>query len=148
MLEIYTDGSCVGNGSANAKGGWAAVVYEDGVLKSATAGREENTTNNICELKAILWAQGYYGYRHPIVYSDSAYAINALSIWRYNWKANGWRRDKGAIKNLEYIQAFDKMEELGLTITLKKVKGHANCEGNILADKLATGQLTVEQVMQ
>lgn len=147
MIEIYTDGSCLANGTENAIGGWGVVVYEDGVLKSATQKREQNTTNNICELKAILWAQGYYGHLHPIVYSDSAYAIGALTEWRHNWKANGWRRDKGKIKNLELIQAFDKMESLGLTVTLKKVKGHADCEGNVLADKLATGELTVAQVM-
>ena len=147
MSEIYTDGACSGNGTEHATGGWAAVVYEDGVLVSATAGREENTTNNICELKAILWAQGYYGHRHPIVYSDSAYAINSLTLWKDGWKANGWKRAKGEVKNLELIQAYDTMESLGLTVTLKKVKGHADCEGNILADKLATGQLTIAQVM-
>lgn len=144
MIEIYTDGSAKFNGTENAVGGWGVVVYEDGVLKSATQKREQNTTNNICELKAILWAQAYYGKYHPIIYSDSAYAINSLSIWRYNWKANGWNREKGGPpKNLELIQAFDQMESLGLTVTLKKVAGHADCEGNILADKLATGELTV-----
>lgn len=148
MIEIFVDGSCTGNGTENAMGGWGAVVYEDGVLKSATQKREQNTTNNICELKAILWAQGYYGHLHPIVYSDSAYAIGALTEWRHNWKANGWTKKGGPIRNLELIQAYDKMEQMGLTLNLKKVKGHANCEGNILADKLATGQITVAQVMK
>lgn len=147
MIEIYTDGSCRGNGTENATGGWAAVVYEDGIIKSAVAGTVENTTNNICELKAILWAVGYYGHRHPTIYTDSAYALNALTKWRYDWKANGWRRKDGEIKNLDYIQAFDRFEEMGLTVDLQKVKGHANCKGNILADKLATGQITVTEVM-
>jgi len=148
MIEIYTDGSCKGNGTENALGGWAAIVYIDGVIKSVSAGTEKNSTNNICELKPIIWAVGHYGDRHPTVYTDSAYAFNALTNWRHAWKANGWRRkNNGEIKNLEYIQAFDKMESMGLTINLVKVKGHANCKGNILADKLATGEMTISQVM-
>ena len=56
-------------------------------------------------------------------------------------------KSKGEIKNLEYIQAFDKLESMGLTVNLVKVKGHSNCEGNIFADKLATGEMTISQVM-
>ena len=110
----------------------------------------ENTTNNICELKAILYALVKYGLYNPTptVYSDSAYAINSLTVWRHTWKDKGWNRyDGGTIKNLELIQAFDELEEKGFKINLIKVKGHDNVEGNILADKLATGKILPEDIL-
>ena len=141
MIEIYTDGACTKNGSAENVGGFAVVVYKDGELVETYSKREYNTTNNICEMKAILYAIIKYGKANPIIYSDSAYAINSFTVWRHNWKANGWRKaDGGPVKNLELVQAFDDLVEKGYQICLKKVKGHSNCEGNIIADKLAVAE--------
>ena len=146
MIEIYTDGSCIKNNY----GGYGVVIYKYGKLIDCYAKREENTTNNICELKAILYALVKYGLYNPTptVYSDSAYAINSLTVWRHTWKDKGWNRyDGGTIKNLELIQAFDELEEKGFKINLIKVKGHDTVEGNILADKLATGKILPEDIL-
>lgn len=141
MIEIFTDGACSKNGQKNNYGGYAVVVYKDGELVETYAKGEINTTNNICEMKAILYAIIKYGKAQPIIYSDSAYAINSFTVWRHNWKTNGWRKaDGGEIKNLELIQAFDDLIEKGYRFTLEKVKGHSNCEGNIIADKLAVAE--------
>ena len=143
MIEIYTDGACTKNGCAENVGGFAVVVYKDGELVETYSKREYNTTNNICEMKAILYAIIKYGKTNPIIYSDSAYAINSFTVWRHNWKANGWRKADGSpVKNLELIQAFDDLIENGYQFCLKKVKGHSNCEGNIIADKLAVAETT------
>ena len=92
-------------------------------------------------MNAILYAVIRYGKFEPIIYSDSAYAINSFTIWRHSWKANGWRKADGSeIKNLELIKAFDELMENGYKICLEKVKGHSNCEGNIIADKLAVAE--------
>ena len=135
MIEIYTDGACSGNGSENSYGAFAVVVYKNGELVETYVKGEKNTTNNICEMKAILYAIIKYGKACPTIYSDSAYAINSFENWRHNWKTNGWRKaDGGEVKNL----VINK----GYRFCLKKVKGHSNCEGNIIADKLAVAEVT------
>jgi ribonuclease HI len=61
-MIFYTDGSCVGNGKANAKGGYGIVgidFYDK--LAFCRAKRSENTTNNREELKAILYVMLNYG---------------------------------------------------------------------------------------
>ena len=55
-MTFYTDGSCVGNGKANAFGGYGIVgIDDDGLLSFVRAKRSSNTTNNREELKAILY---------------------------------------------------------------------------------------------
>ena len=144
MIEIYTDGACSNNGSENSYGAFAVVVYKDGEIVETYVKGEKNTTNNICEMKAILYAIIKYGKACPTIYSDSAYAINSFENWRHNWKTNGWRKaDGGEVKNLELVQAYDDLViNKGYRFCLKKVKGHSNCEGNIIADKLAVAEVT------
>lgn len=144
MIEIFVDGACSNNGSENSYGAFAVVVYKDGELVETYVKSEKNTTNNICEMKAILYAIIKYGKACPTIYSDSAYAINSFENWRHNWKTNGWRKaDGGEVKNLELVQAYDDLViNKGYRFCLKKVKGHSNCEGNIIADKLAVAEVT------
>lgn len=55
-LTFYTDGSCLANGSINAKGGYGIVgVDEFDKVQFVRAKKSENTTNNREELKAILY---------------------------------------------------------------------------------------------
>ena len=142
MLEIFVDGACSGNGSENSYGAFAVVVYKDGKLVETYVKGEKNTTNNICEMKAILYAFIKYGKAFPTIYTDSAYALNSFVNWRLGWKENNWCKANGEpIKNLELVQAYDELLEKGYKICLEKVKGHSNCEGNIIADKLAVAEV-------
>tara|TARA_A100001015_G_scaffold276820_1_gene335437 strand:- start:175 stop:342 length:168 start_codon:yes stop_codon:yes gene_type:complete len=50
MIKIYTDGSCIGNPG---KGGWAAIILDDG-KKTEIRGSKKDTTNNQMELLAPL----------------------------------------------------------------------------------------------
>ena len=52
MIKIYTDGSCIGNPG---KGGWAAIIIDDG-KKIQIKGNKKNTTNNQMELLAPIKA--------------------------------------------------------------------------------------------
>ena len=52
MIKIYTDGSCIGNPG---KGGWAAIIIENGKRK-IISGSESYTTNNRMELIAVIKA--------------------------------------------------------------------------------------------
>lgn len=148
-MIIYTDGSCRGNGKVHSEGGFGIVVYENGQVIDAYAHQEKDTTNNIQELKAILWAMIHYGSRYPTVYSDSAYAVNTLTSWSFTWKRNGWiKSDKKVPENLELIKAYHDLLDMGFKIDLRKVAGHAGDEGNELADDLACGRIKPEELIK
>ena len=154
MSIFYTDGSCVGNGKTVNTGGFGVVeVDEKNNFISAYAKRNENTTNNREELRAILrvmltrgvsidkdWAQP------PVVYSDSAYCVNTFNDWIFRWAANNWIKSDGkAPENLDLIQAYYEHYMNNNRIDLRKIKGHAGHKWNELADKLATGEISVEE---
>ena len=146
MIEVYVDGSCRGNPGP---GGWGAVVIEDGKIINAYSMRDGLTTNNRMEMTAILWATAGYGDLNPVVYSDSAYAVNTFNTWMWNWKNNGWRRARNQpIENLDLVQKYDNLIRQGYRIDLRKVAGHSGVKWNEIADQLATGAITSEEAMK
>nr|DAQ93863.1 MAG TPA: ribonuclease HI [Caudoviricetes sp.] len=105
-------------------------------------------------MKAILWALYNYGvsadsFTYPIVYTDSLYCVNTFNDWMYRWKNNNWRKaDKSTPENLDLIKFYDIIyNKWNRKIDLRKIKGHAGIEGNELADDLATGRVTVKEVL-
>ena len=149
MIEIYTDGSTLGNGKKDATGGFGVVVIEDGKIIQAHSMRAKGTTNNREEMKAILWALINYGDRTPtpVVYSDSSYCVNTFNQWMFNWASKGWiKSDKKVPENLEIIQAYYNWYQSGKRIELRKVAGHQGNYWNEIADKLATGKMTPKEV--
>lgn len=146
MIEVYVDGSCRGNPGP---GGWGAVVVENGKIINAYSMRDGYTTNNRMEMSAILWAAAGYGDLNPVVYSDSAYAVNTFNTWMWNWKNNGWRRAMNQpIENLDLVRKYDELIQKGYRIDLRKVAGHSGVKYNEIADGLATGRIKPEEVMK
>ena len=154
MSIFYTDGSCVGNGKMVNTGGFGVVeVDEKGNFISAYAKRNENTTNNREELRAILRVMLNAGVnvnegwvQPPVVYSDSAYCVNTFNDWVFRWAANNWIKSDGKTpENLDLIQAYYNHYINNYRIDLRKIKGHAGHKWNELADKLATGEISVEE---
>ena len=161
-MVIYTDGSCTGNGKAENSGGFGVLVLdkdkknEYNIIIDCYSKHSNNTTNNREEIKAILYSFFNYGVNInnkefveiPVVYSDSAYAVNTLTDWMFRWAANGWiKSDKKIPENLDLIQAYYDWYQKGYRIELRKVKGHAGNKYNEIVDKLATGKITVEEIM-
>lgn len=142
-VSIYTDGACSGNPGA---GGWAAILIYNGYEKEIS-GYMKETTNNRMELFAII--QGLASLKEACeveVYSDSAYAIDAINKgWLENWKRANWKTaDKKKVKNR------DLWNDLSLKIsrhnvTFIKVKGHSDNEYNNRCDKLAREQIKARQ---
>ncbi len=141
-IQIYCDGACSPNPG---KSGTGIAVYEKGTATKLHYGLyDANGTNNTAELLGILeafkLAQGYLAdHAHVQILSDSKYSIDCITKWAAGWKKKGWKRGKGEeIKNLALIQAcFELYQNLSQQITISHVKGHANIEGNELADRMA-----------
>jgi ribonuclease HI len=154
-MIIYTDGACSKNGQKINTGGFGVVVLDknENIIYNYSK-LSNNTTNNREELKAILYAMLKHGCRDniledrgksftpPIVYSDSAYAVNTLTNWMFGWARNGWlKSDNKQPENLDLIQAYYEWYQKGFRIDLRKVKGHAGNKWNDMADGLATGKI-------
>jgi len=139
-LKIYCDGACSGN-PGNAGSGLA--LYEGKELPTLIYGAyEELGTNNTAELNALYKAMeiaSNVNCETTIeICSDSKYSIECITNWAYGWKAKGWKKKGGDIKNLALIQkAHTLYEELKDKINILHVKGHAGVEGNELADRMA-----------
>lgn len=156
MITIYTDGSTreKNQRGVNNKGGFGYIAYDEtGAIIDAYSKQVENTTNNEMELNALVLAILNFGIEDewdcPTIYCDSMYAINCLTVWGPTWQKNGWVRAGGkSIENLEIIKTGIAALQSGkYNVNIEYCKGHNGIEGNELADKLATGTIMPEEVL-
>jgi len=135
---IYTDGACSGNPG---KGGWGAVLIYDG-HKKEISGYCADTTNNRMELQAVIESLSMLKEKCDVeLYTDSTYVKNGITTWIKKWKSNGWKSaDKHDVKNKDLWVTIDKLNQEH-NILWQWVEGHANCEYNNLADRLATDEI-------
>ena len=133
---IYTDGACSGNPGP---GGWGAVILNEDKNETNISGKEKSTTNNRMELMAPIMAlKKIKESSKIIIYTDSTYLKNGITIWIENWKKNGWiNANRKPVKNKDLWVVLNKLTEKKL-INWKWVKAHAGNRYNELADKLAT----------
>lgn len=138
-LRIYCDGACSGNPG---KAGSGLAIYEDEKKPVLMyGGADVIGTNNTAELKALLKAlELAVDAQHDkvAILSDSKYSIECVVNWAYGWKAKGWTKQGGEIKNLDLIKTahalYDGIKE---KVIISHVRGHAGVEGNELADRMA-----------
>ena len=139
MISIYTDGACSGNPGV---GGWGAIlVYKDNMKE--ICGKDENTTNNIMELTAVIKALDSLREEcHVVLTTDSNYVKDGITNWINNWKTNGWKTaNKKPVKNKELWEKLDILTKKHI-IDWKWVKGHSGHPGNEHADRLANEAIT------
>ena len=134
-IEIYTDGSCLGNPGP---GGWGVVLIWRGEIKELSGG-DAGTTNNRMELMAAI--QALETLKRPSkvhLHTDSTYVRHGITEWIHNWKKNGWRTaNKKPVRNADL---WRRLEEARAPhdVDWIWVKGHAGDPGNEHADMLAT----------
>ena len=120
---------------------------EDETLIDTQTGFEPYSTNNRCELLAVLSALENANtietaHTSVTIYTDSAYIANCFNqTWYRNWLKNGWRTaDKQPIKNQDLwariIALYIKLKER-LQLSFVLVKGHSNNKWNCYVDALA-----------
>ncbi|MFL2804540.1 MAG: ribonuclease H [Dehalococcoidia bacterium] len=123
MIDIYTDGACIGNPGP---GGWGVVILQenDNIFLS---GGEKNTTNNRMEITAVIEGLKNVDSKDLTVYSDSTYVINTIT--------KGWKKNK----NQDLWEILEKLVS-EKNVKWEWVKGHSGNEFNEKADKLAYGE--------
>ncbi len=150
MRIYYTDGSATSNGTENSIGGFGIVEIDENnnILWKYQENNLKGETNNSMELMAILYALKHIeteeiSFIKPIIYSDSAYCVNLINEWMYNWERNGWKRPKNQeVKNLEIIKQIFELADIA---EIRKVKGHSDNKWNNYVDKLATGEIILNE---
>lgn len=133
-VEIYTDGACSGNPGP---GGWGAYL-KAGERSSKMSGHMDNTTNNKMEIIAAIKALKILKVPCSVnLYTDSSYVHQGITKWCVGWQKNNWlKSNKQPVKNADLWQLLIK-ESARHQVDWHWVKGHADNEGNNIADALA-----------
>lgn len=133
-VEIYTDGSCLGNPGA---GGVGVLLRYQQHEKTLSQGYQL-TTNNRMELLAVILAlESLKRSCEIILYSDSQYMKNGINQWIHNWKKNHWQTtNKKPVKNKDLWQRLDQAIQRH-HIEWQWVKGHSGHRENEMVDQLA-----------
>lgn len=143
ILHAWTDGSSSNNPKDKyvSTGGWAYILLnkEQTEVVDLDSGRAYPTTNNVMEAVAALYAierSIQLGAEILFIHTDSQYVIQGFQ------KAYEFNLRDSAIysyaKNKDTWHTIIRtLRENGLSVRLKKVKGHAGVKYNEMADKLA-----------
>ena len=137
-IEIFTDGACSGNPGP---GGWGAILRFQGRDKELSGGHPE-TTNNQMELQAAI--EALKALKEPcsiVLYTDSQYLRQGITLWIHNWKRNGWKTsDKKPVKNQALWEELDGLVKMH-AINWHWLKGHAGHPENERCDELARNEI-------
>lgn len=175
-IRIYTDGSSLANGQANAWGG-VGVYFGSGDKRNISEPLQgSKQTNQRAELTAMVRALEVAPKdRRIIIVSDSKYAIDCVTDWFHNWQKNGWvNAARKPVENKDLVQKIIDMledrarlnqnrisagEDLPTSdkrafwnrgpggVRFEWVKGHNKDEGNSAADSLAVaGARTAQEL--
>ncbi|OGJ52271.1 hypothetical protein A2335_02170 [Candidatus Peregrinibacteria bacterium RIFOXYB2_FULL_32_7] len=131
-LNLYTDGSCIGNPGP---GGWGFVFLENGKIFKKDSGGEAETTNNRMEIQAVIEGLKYiltdleFEDAELKIYSDSRLLISTMNE---NWKRK---------KNLDLWNILDllliDLRKKTFKISWHWVKAHNGNLYNEMVDKIA-----------
>ncbi|KAI8824061.1 ribonuclease H-like domain-containing protein [Fimicolochytrium jonesii] len=143
-LTIFTDGSCLSNGTPSARAGIG--IYFGPSDPRNTAARLPGTTqtNNRAELFAVIRALEIALENEPgrgvVVYSDSSYMKNGIETWVRGWMRRKWKTREG--KDVLNKDLWVRLEELKgrfppKGLVFKYVPAHVGIPGNEAADQLA-----------
>ena len=132
VVEIYTDGGCAPNPGP---GGWAAVLRYGEHVKEIS-GAEADTTNNRMELRAAI--EALRALTRPcrvVLYTDSEYLKKGVTEWLPAWKARGWTRRQGSLKNVELWMELDRQLSRH-QVEWRWVRGHSGVPDNERCDRM------------
>lgn len=136
-VEIFSDGSCLGNPGP---GGWGAIVRR-GVDENELSGGKNMTTNNEMEMMAVI--ESLKSLKSPstvTVTTDSQYVVKGMTEWIRSWIKNGWKtaakkpvKNRGLWEEMHSLSARHKVE-------WKWIRGHTGHAENERCDTIAVDE--------
>ncbi|MBB1355647.1 ribonuclease HI, partial [Pseudoalteromonas sp. SR45-5] len=133
-VEIYTDGSCLGNPGP---GGYGIFMIYNGHEKKMSQGYKLTTNNRMEMLAAIVALESLTRECDVNLTTDSQYVKQGIESWITNWKKRGWLTSaKKPVKNVDLWKRLDKACSEH-NVTWKWVKGHSGNKYNEIVDDLA-----------
>ena len=133
-VEIYTDGSCLGNPGP---GGYGIFMIYNGHEKEMSQGYKLTTNNRMEMLAAIVALESLTRECEVNLTTDSQYVKQGIESWITNWKKRGWLTSaKKPVKNVDLWKRLDKACSEH-NVTWKWVKGHSGNKYNEIVDDLA-----------
>ena len=133
-IDIFTDGSCLGNPGP---GGYGAIIRYKHHEKELSEGFECTTNNRMEMLAAIVALESLKESCEVTLTSDSQYLRQGVTQWIHGWKKNGWKTsNKKPVKNKDLWLRLDEMQQRH-QIKWLWVKGHAGHPENERCDDLA-----------
>jgi ribonuclease HI len=141
FVVVYTDGSCLGNGSADPVAGLGVYFGPESRHNvSELLHSPYSPSNNAAEVLAVLRAvEVCKSFSHTFVEirTDSKFLISCMVRHLPLWRQNGWMTtSKKPVRNRLELQALDDALD-GFVVQFTHVKGHGSDVGNEKADFLA-----------
>jgi len=156
-LYVYTDGSCINNGSKNAKAGIGIFFSKKDPRNLSRELIGENLTNNIAELTAIIEAINLIKkepFKNKIIVTDSEYAIKCATTYGKKLEANNWltATKKETPPNLELVKEVYRLTNK-YNIQYQHIDAHTGLKdrhsiGNENADLLANSSISNVQMKE
>lgn len=142
-IDVWTDGSCTGNGTPAAKCG-IGVYYGIGDPRNTSGSLlHGRITNNRAELSAIMYVLcTNIGSDDINIHTDSLYSIQCITGYSKRWVDNGWLTTAGKpVESADMIRYILMLMSLrsssGGSTKFVHVKAHSTNVNNNAADALA-----------
>lgn len=154
-ITIFTDGACTNNGRTSARAAYA-VYFPDFPDLCISKKLITEPTNQRAELSAILSAirlikqnKELFFDKEIVIYTDSMYSVNCITVWSKEWQKNGWKgSNKKPIKNVELISAIlDDLKTIDIIIKFEHTFSHTTePKGDPIKYKIWLGNKIVDQM--
>jgi ribonuclease HI len=147
-ILIYTDGSCLGNGHKDARGG-IGIYFPNSEYPNVSERFTNKPTNQRCELTAIyksflICHDDLLHDSKIVLYTDSEYSIKCLKEYCKKWSLNGWvKSDKSPVENIDIIEPlYSLYSKFWRNIQIEHVRAHTgnndiHSKNNDFVDNLA-----------
>lgn len=134
QVEIFTDGSCLGNPGP---GGYGIVLRYKGKEKYLSEGFNLTTNNRMEMMAAVVALKALTEPCQVVLTTDSQYVRQGITQWIHGWKKKNWQTSaKKPVKNVDLWKQLDA-ETARHQVEWKWVKGHAGHRENEICDDLA-----------
>ncbi|MBL4910093.1 MAG: ribonuclease HI [Alteromonadaceae bacterium] len=133
-VEIFTDGSCLGNPGP---GGYGAVLKYKDNIKELSQGYQLTTNNRMEMLATIVALQSLKEPCTVTLTTDSQYVRQGITQWITKWQKNNWKTaSRQDVKNVDLWKKLHQ-ENQRHKVQWNWVKGHSGHVENERCDDLA-----------